>query len=77
QAKEVHQKTQHELEQKKVRAEADLQRERIEAEDQLWDQAGDIVSKLGKEVFGKALDDDDNQKLIAEAIARLKSQKPE
>ncbi|MHC5118774.1 MAG: hypothetical protein ACYSOH_01980, partial [Planctomycetota bacterium] len=68
---------QHELEQKKVRAEADLQRERIEAEDQLWDQAGDIVSKLGKEVFGKALDDDDNQKLIAEAIARLKSQKPE
>jgi len=29
---------------------------------------------LGKEVFGKTLDGDDNQKLIDEAIARLKEQ---
>ena len=74
QAKEVHQKTQIELEEKKVRAEADIQRERVEAEDELWDQAGDIVRQLGKEVFGKTLDGDDNQKLIDEAIARLKEQ---
>ena len=74
QAKDLRQKTQKELEQKKVRADADLQRERVEAEEELWDQAGDIVNRLGKEVFGKALDDTDNQKLIAEAIARLKSQ---
>ena len=74
QAKEVHQKTQSELEQKKVRAEAELDRERIEAADELWDQTGDIIRKLGQEVFGKTLDGDDNQKLIDEAIARLKEQ---
>ncbi len=74
QAKEVHQKTQKELAEKKVRAEADLDRERIEAADELWDQTGDIIRKLGKEVFGKTLDGDDNQKLIDEAIARLKEQ---
>ncbi|MHC4951243.1 MAG: F0F1 ATP synthase subunit B [Planctomycetota bacterium] len=62
QAKEVHQKTQSELEQKKVRAEAELDRERIEAADELWDQTGDIIRKLGQEVFGKTLDGDDNQR---------------
>ena len=74
QAKEVHQKTQKELQEKKIRAEADLDRERIEAADELWDQTGDIIRKLGQEVFGKTLDGADNQKLIDEAIARLKEQ---
>jgi F-type H+-transporting ATPase subunit b len=74
QAKEVHKQTQKEIEQRKVRAEADLDRERSEASDELWDQAGDIVCRLGQEVFGKTLNDDDNQKLIADAIARLKEQ---
>jgi len=74
QAKEVHRKTQKELQEKKVRAEADLDRERLEAADELWDQTGDIIRKLGQEVFGKTLDGDDNQKLIDEAIARLKEQ---
>ena len=73
-AKEVHQKTQKELQEKKLRAEADLDRERIEAADELWDQTGDIIRKLGQEVFGKTLDGDDNQKLIDEAVARLKEQ---
>jgi F-type H+-transporting ATPase subunit b len=74
QVKEVHQKKQKELDEKKIRAEADLDRERIEAADELWDQTGDIIRQLGKEVFGKSLDGDDNQKLIDEAIARLKEQ---
>ncbi|MEN8128084.1 MAG: F0F1 ATP synthase subunit B [Planctomycetota bacterium] len=74
QAKEVHRKAQNELEEKKIRAAADLDRERLEAADELWDQTGDIIRKLGQEVFGKTLDGDDNQKLIDEAIARLKEQ---
>jgi len=74
QAKEVHQQTKRELEQRKIRADAELERERTEAADELWGQAGDIVRQLGKEVFGKSLDDEDNRKLIAEAIARLKQQ---
>lgn len=71
-AREVHEKNQSDLEVMKQRAEADLDREKIEAEEQLWKQAGDIILRLGTEVFGKSLDDADNQKLIAEAIARLK-----
>jgi len=74
QAKEVAQENQKELEQMKVRADAELERDRVEAEEQLWMQAGDIVRKLGEEVFGKALDEKDNQKLIDEAIARLRDQ---
>jgi len=74
QAKEAHQKTQQELAERKIRAEADIQRERSEAEDELWDQAGDIVRQLGQDVFGKTLDGVDNQKLIDEAIARLREQ---
>ena len=73
-AKEVHQQAKRELEQRNIRAEAELERQRSEASDELWDQAGDIVVQLGKEVFGKSLDDEDNRKLIAEAIARLKQQ---
>lgn len=74
QAKEVQQKTQKELDQKRIRVEADIERERMEAEDELWDQAGDIVRQLGKEVFNKALDSEDHQKMIDEAIAQLKEQ---
>jgi len=77
QAKEVVRQNQKDIEQMKLRAEAELQRERIDAEDGLWTQAGDIVRRLGEEIFGKTLDDADNQKLIDEAIARLKNQKSE
>ncbi|MBC8379718.1 MAG: F0F1 ATP synthase subunit B [Planctomycetes bacterium] len=74
QAKEVSKQNQKDIEQMKIRAEAELDRERIEAEDGLWDQAGDIVRRLGEEVFGKSLDSGDNQKLVDEAINRLKEQ---
>jgi F-type H+-transporting ATPase subunit b len=77
QAKEVIRQNQKDIEQMKLRVDAELERERIDAEDGLWTQAGDIVCRLGEEIFGKTLDDADNQKLIDEAIARLKSQKPE
>lgn len=77
QAKEVAKQNQKDIEQMKLRADAELERERIDAEDGLWNQAGDIVCRLGEEIFGKTLDDADNQKLIDEAIARLKSQKSE
>ncbi|HOK95573.1 MAG TPA: ATP synthase F0 subunit B [Anaerohalosphaeraceae bacterium] len=72
QAQEVQLKIQQEIEQRKARAEADLDRERIEAEEKLWVQAGEIIRRLGQDVFGKALDDEDNQRLIRQAIDRLK-----
>jgi len=74
QAMEVEQTKQREIEQMKQRAEADLERERLEAEEALWQQAGEIVRQLGAEVFGKTLDEQDNQKLIDEAIAKLRQQ---
>ena len=74
QAKEVTRQNQKDIQEMKGRAAAELERERLSAEDDLWAQAGSIVQRLGEEVFGKTLDDKDNQKLIDEAIARLKSQ---
>ena len=74
QAKNVVRQNQKDIDQMKVRAEAELDRGRIEAEEDLWSQAGDIVRRLSEEVFDKTLDDADNQKLIDEAIARLKEQ---
>ncbi len=74
QAKDVTRQNQKDIEEMKLRAQAELERERIGAEDELWAQAGSIVQKLGEEVFGKTLNDTDNQKLIDEAIARLKDQ---
>lgn len=77
QAKDVIRQNQKDLEQMKNRATAELERERIEAEEDLWERAGDIVRRLGEEVFGKTLDDAENQNLIDEAIARLKKQQEE
>lgn len=74
QAIEVEHVKQREIDQMKHRAEADLERERLEAEEALWQQAGEIVRQLGAEVFGKSLDAQDNQKLIDAAIAKLRQQ---
>ena len=77
-AKEIQAAHQKELERMKARQVADIERERFEAEDGLWQQAGDIIQRLGTEVFAKSFDDADNRRLIEEAIAKLKEseQKP-
>ena len=56
----------------KLKMEADIERQRSEAQAQLWLQAGEIVLTLGKEVLGRALNDDDNQRLTDQAIERLR-----
>ena len=73
QAIEVEHAKQQEIEAMKTRAEVELERERLDAEEYLWQQAGQIILQLGNDVFGKTLDAKDNQKLIDEAIARLRS----
>jgi F-type H+-transporting ATPase subunit b len=74
QAHEVEVVKRQEIEQIKERAELDLQRQELEAQEALWQQAGEIVRQLGSEVFGRSLTEQDNQKLIDEAIAKLRSQ---
>ena len=44
---------------------------------QAFASGADIHKATAAEVFGKTLDEKDNQKLIDEAIARLKEQKRE
>jgi F-type H+-transporting ATPase subunit b len=72
QAREVQAQSQKEIDRIKVRMEADIERERSEVEQDLWEQAGIIIQRLGSEIFKKTLDDADNRKLIEEAIARLR-----
>jgi len=59
----------------KQKAFAEIERQQVEAEKQLWQQAGEIVLRLGEEVFSKTLDEQDNRKLIEEAIETLKKSK--
>lgn len=71
-AKEVEVQNRKQIDQMKIRFEADLEREKGDAQEQLWTQAGDIIQTIGQEVFGKALNDEDNKRLIGQAIERLK-----
>ncbi len=71
-AKEVEVQSRKQIEQMKIRFEADIEREKSDAQEQLWTQAGDIIQAIGQEVFGKALNDEDNRRLISQAIERLK-----
>lgn len=64
--------TKKELEELRARLRSEIEYERREAQSQFWDQAGDIVLELGKEVLGKSMDHADHDKLIDEAIERLK-----
>jgi F-type H+-transporting ATPase subunit b len=60
-----------------IRQEAsrDIEKARATAEDQLWEQAGDIMLLLGKKVLGRAIAEGDNKQLIDDAITELKSDK--
>jgi F-type H+-transporting ATPase subunit b len=71
-AKEVENQSRKQIEQMKIRFEADMEREKIEVQDQFWQYAGGLVQNLGQEVFSKTLNDEDNQRLIQQAVDRLK-----
>jgi F-type H+-transporting ATPase subunit b len=54
------------------RAKGDIEHASDTATEQLWEQAGEIVLSLGKEVLGRNITDEDNKKLIRDAVAKLK-----
>ncbi|MCD6392237.1 MAG: F0F1 ATP synthase subunit B [Planctomycetes bacterium] len=56
----------------RVRLQMDLERARKQAEAELLDEAGGIVLKLGEEILGRTLQDEDHEKMINQAIERLK-----
>ncbi len=74
QAREVTVKAQKELELMRVRMETDIERARREAERELLEESGKIILNLGKEILGKAMTGDDNQRMIDQAIERFKAE---
>ena len=58
----------------KVKAEADIIRAQQKAQAELLNEAGDIVLKLGKDVLGRAIENKDTQKLIDNAVQKLKEE---
>jgi F0F1-type ATP synthase membrane subunit b/b' len=65
----------------KSRREADVMRRRAQEEiasaeaaarEELWRQAGDLVLHVGTHVLNRALTDQDNQRLVDEAVAKIR-----
>ncbi len=56
----------------RVRIEMDIERARKQAQSELLDEAGGIVLRLGEEILGRALNDQDHEKLINQAIERIR-----
>jgi len=56
----------------RVRLEMDLERARKRAQSELLDEAGGIVLRLGEEILGRTLRDEDHEKLINQAIERIR-----
>ena len=73
-SKEIADLSKKDLEDLRTKLKAEIEYERKEAQSEFWDQAGDIVLELGKEVLGKSMDHADHDKLIDEAIVRLKEE---
>jgi F-type H+-transporting ATPase subunit b len=58
----------------KLKAQADIEKAGKQARSELFEQAGEMVLRLGQEILGRSIRDQDNQKLISEAVARLKQE---
>jgi F-type H+-transporting ATPase subunit b len=54
------------------RAHEEIESARATAVEELWKQTGDIVLRVGTEVLGRVVSPQDNQRLIEEAVARIK-----
>lgn len=54
------------------RAHEEIASARATAIEDLWKQAGELVLQVGSDVLGRALSEKDNQRLIDEAVARVR-----
>ncbi len=73
-AKEIVGGAKEQTEAMKLKAEADIERARKTARAELFGQAGELVLRLGQEILGRAVNDEDNQRFTGEAVARLKQE---
>lgn len=72
QAREVTVKAQKELELMRQRMESDIERARVQAEKDLLAESGRIILTLGREILGRTISSDDNQRMVDDAVGRLK-----
>ena len=56
------------------RAQEEIESARATAVEELWRQTGDIVLRVGTEVLGRVVSPQDNQRLIEEAVDRVKQE---
>jgi len=54
------------------RAQEEIESTRAAAMEDLWKQTGDIILRVGSEVLERALTEQDNQRLIDEAVAKIR-----
>lgn len=73
-AKELAVKANEDIEAMRIRLETDLERARRIAQKELLAQSGEIILQLGREILGRNISAEDNQKLIDEAVDRLNMQ---
>jgi F-type H+-transporting ATPase subunit b len=69
---EIAEKTREETLAIRRRAHEEIESAQATAMEDLWKQTGDIVLQVGSEVLGRTLTERDNQRLIDEAVARIR-----
>ena len=69
---EVAEKTRQEALAIRRRAQEEIESARAAAVEELWRQTGEIVQRVGTEVLGRALTEKDNERLIHEAVSRVR-----
>jgi F-type H+-transporting ATPase subunit b len=74
---ELTEKTRQDVLEIRRKAHEDIRHARTAASEQLWKEAGDIVQVLGSEVLGRTITQEDNRRLINEAVIKLRQKKDE
>ena len=70
--RELIEETRNETQLIKTRAQDDIRHAMTAASDMLWNEASDMLLLLGKEVLGRSLTPQDNERLIREAVEKMK-----
>ena len=71
--RELIDETRKETELIKTRAQDDIRHAMTAASDRLWNDASDMLLLLGKEVLGRTLTPQDNERLIREAVEKMRT----
>ena len=74
QAKEMMEEAKIDIEQMRERVKAETEHLHRQARQQLVIEAGSMVLELGKEILGREINHEDNQRLIDQAVERLKQE---